>query len=229
MTAWYAYPNINNYGAFPDPDGNFPKPDINFGVPDGVPITTLLPGTVSGINTPGNSSASPAWGQVVTLQLDQPWNSAATYISYLHLGSVSVQEGQHLNAGDTVGVAGADSMGEHYRVGLAFQSGPYYGFGSGFNSPGSPALNPTTLLNEALSGKITVPGGATTATLSATTSSALGGLLPQALMDWISDPARIAKMIAGVVLIGIALFFLISGNDTAKATTQKVGEAALKL
>ena len=221
MTAWYAYPNINNYGMFPDPDGNFPKPDINFAPPDGTPITTLLSGTVSGVNTPGDPGASPSWGQVVTLKLDQPWNSQAQYIAYLHMADTTVVEGQHLNAGDVVGHAGLDSGGDHYRVGLALQEGPYYGFGSGFNNPGSPALNPTTLLNEALSGKITVPGGASTATLSAATSSALGGLLPQALMDWISDPARIAKMIAGVVLIAIALFFLISGNDTAKATTKK--------
>lgn len=153
---WFFYPVINNYGVFPDPDFNGPKPDINFAVPDGVAITTLLGGTVSGVNSP--SGAIPSWGQVVTVKLDTPWNSNALYIAYLHLHSTTVQVGQHITPGTIIGYAGPDAMGLRWRVGLALQSGPYYGFGSGFSNPGSPALNPTQLLNEALAGKIQVPG-----------------------------------------------------------------------
>jgi murein DD-endopeptidase MepM/ murein hydrolase activator NlpD len=242
MTAkpWYSYTNAYtwDFGQYTDPDGNFLKPDANFGVPDGVPITALLSGTVTGINTPGNTSASPAWGQVVTVKLDQPWNSAAQYAAYLHLGSINVQEGQHVAAGDTIGVAGADSMGEHYRTGFAFQSGPYYGFGSGFSTPGNSALSPNTLIQEANSGKISIPGGSgvtpggSTATTSATSSNPLDSISSffnsiSGLTSWLADPVRILKLVVGLLLIGISIFLLLESNPDVQKAEKTLAKVAL--
>jgi hypothetical protein len=144
---WYDFPEINNYGFYPDPEGAFPKPDINVGAPNGTAITNLLSGIISGINSP--SGAIPSWGQVVTVKLDKPLNSAATYEAYLHLGSIAPGDyiGEHVSVGDIIGYAGPSVSGA--ETGYALQSGPYYGFGSGFSNPGSSLLNPTAVLQAA--------------------------------------------------------------------------------
>lgn len=144
---WYDFPEINNYGFYPDPEGAFPKPDINVGAPNGTPITNLLSGIISGINSP--SGAIPSWGQVVTVKLDKPLNSAATYEAYLHLGSIAPGDyvGEHVSVGDIIGYAGPSVSGA--ETGYALQSGPDYGFGSGFSNPGSSLLNPTNILQAA--------------------------------------------------------------------------------
>jgi hypothetical protein len=219
--AWYTYtdPFTWNYGVFPDPDGNFPKPDLNFAPPDGTPITTLLGGVVSGVNTPGAPGVIPSWGQVVTVRLTTPWNAQARYIAYLHLGSVTVSVGQRVKAGDTIGYAGADAMGLHYRVGLAFQSGPYYGFGDGFLNPGTPDLNPIPLLNQILAGEIPVPspsGPNSTPTGGGSTGGTVLDLLPSVVPAVAGVTALGILAIGGIVLIaligGLALFYKAVGK-----------------
>jgi len=95
---WYEYPRIDDYGS-PDPDGPFPKPDSNILVPDGVPITALASGVVSGINAPDGSH--PAFGQVVTVKLDTPLNPIADHMAYLHLNQISCSQGQRVTFGKT--------------------------------------------------------------------------------------------------------------------------------
>ena len=96
---WYKYPRIDDYASNPDPDGPFPKPDSNILVPDGVPITALASGVVSGINAPDGSH--PAFGQVVTVKLDTPLNPIADHMAYLHLNQISCSQGQRVTFGKT--------------------------------------------------------------------------------------------------------------------------------
>lgn len=146
---WYTYNRIDNYGYYPDPEGAFPKPDSNIiGLPDGTPITALGSGTISGINNPFILGAVPSWGQVITVKLDQPYNSVATHMAYLHLGSIApgISLGQHVDVGDVLGYSGSSVSGA--ATGFAFYNGDSYGYGPSWSQyVGSSQLDPTAFLN----------------------------------------------------------------------------------
>lgn len=148
QNGWWTYPRIDNYGVFPDPQGNFKKPDSNILVPYGYPVATPVAGVVSGINSPNGSI--PSWGAVVTIKLDQPINSLATHLAFLHLADVTVREGQRVLPGDIVAHAGD---GNHAAgsspasLGVALTPGQYYGFdGFQYNANGDPQLNPVPFI-----------------------------------------------------------------------------------
>ena len=141
---WYKYPRIDDYASYPDPDGAFPKPDSNILVPDGVPITALASGVVSGINAPDGSQ--PGFGQVVTVKLDTPLNPIADHMAYLHLNQISCSQGQRVTFGTPVGVAGPNP--QNAGTGFALYHDAYYGFGRTWAQyVGSPELNPVPFLN----------------------------------------------------------------------------------
>ena len=141
---WYKYPRIDDYASYPDPDGPFPKPDSNILVPDGVPITALASGVVSGINAPDGSQ--PGFGQVVTVKLDTPLNPIADHMAYLHLNQISCSQGQQVTFGTPVGVAGPNP--QNAGTGFALYHDAYYEFGSTWAQyVGSPELNPVRFLN----------------------------------------------------------------------------------
>lgn len=207
--AWYNYPDINNYGA-PDPYGGFPKPDINFAVPSGVPITTIASGTVSGIDAPDGTV--PAWGHVVTIKLDLPYNSVATHIAYLHLSSVTVTIGQHVNVGDIIGYSGGTNPGNGLQQAypaLALYNGDYYGYGASWSQYlGSQLLNPTQLVQEIQ----------TNAPL---TQQQLPYQTTSFITDWLFNPIRIVKLLAGTALV-IIVFMISIKPDIEQAVTKAI-------
>lgn len=154
MKPWYTFPRIDNMGQ-PDPFGGFPKPDSNIQVPDGYPITALLPGTVSGIDTRS------AWGASVTILLDQPLNALATHTAYLHLrGDIQVRVGQHVVSGQLIAFNGGGQAAGSQKIPLGFSlyNGNTYGFDgwqymTRANLNGGP-LDPVPLLNAAAKGNI---------------------------------------------------------------------------
>lgn len=213
---WIQYlgKRIDNFGSYPDPDGAFPKPDINIICPPGTSITALGDGIVSGINTPGNTGKVPAFGEVVTILLNNPHNNLATHDAYLHLHSVSVQLGQMVSAGTEVGVSGSNP--QNAAVGFAFYPGDNYGFGTEWNkyiqTPDNqidPRLNPVSYLNQvAQSG-----GDFGAGVLGGITGGATGGLTGvndffSQVQTFFSDPARIIKILIGFIMVvaGVALF-----------------------
>lgn len=152
---WWNYPRIDNYGGV-DPQGNFKKPDSNILVPHGYPVASIEPGTVSGINTP-NSNAIPSFGAVVTIKLDNPVNSLATHLAFLHLADVTVREGQRVMVGDVIGHAGdagSAAGSAPASLGVALTPSDYYGFGSGwsYNAKADPQLNPVPLIESVANG-----------------------------------------------------------------------------
>lgn len=205
---WWTFPRIDNYGA-PDPFGGFPKPDSNIQLPDGYPVTALLSGTVSGINSP--TGAIPDWGAVVTIKLDNAINPIATHSAYLHLAGVApgVSLGSHINAGDLIGYSGGSLAAGTQKVplGFALYNGDYYGFGPTWAQfLGSPALNMTPLLNAASSGQLgTIQQG----NFASFTTGGITGVPISFVSDWLSNPARIIKLIAGLILLAIGLYALI--------------------
>ena len=149
---WYKYPYVADYAAGQDPFGNFPKPDINIECPDGMPITNLRAGTVTGLNS--SDGSVPAWGACVTLRLDKPVNEVATHIAYLHLEPIPsfLTIGLHVPAGEVIGYSGgASAQGlEKVPVGVALYNGDIYGFGPTWDLyVGSAWLDPTPVLKAA--------------------------------------------------------------------------------
>lgn len=153
---WYQYPISGGAYGTPDPYGGFPKPDVNIDVPSGMPITALYSGTVSGINSP--SGIVPAYGNVVTVKLDNPINPIATHTAYLHMASIApgLQVGQKISAGTIVGYSGGNNPGaglQQAPVGFALYNGDVYGYGPTWSQYlGSSALNPTNIIQVLASG-----------------------------------------------------------------------------
>jgi hypothetical protein len=206
---WYTYPRVDNIGS-PDPYGGFPKPDSNVQLPAGYPVTALLSGTVTNVDT------SSDWGCAITIKLDSPLNSLATHTAYLHLGGVSVKQGQHVNAGDLIGVNGSSSAcgGQKVPLGFALYSGDKYGSGSAWQTLMSNVtglLNPVPVLNAAKGG-----------TLSATAYQNAQGQLSQSAPGtncapwdiscwWTGASGNLASWGEHIAVFVIALLFIIAG------------------
>lgn len=147
---WYRFPRIDNLGAYPDPAGPYRKPDSNIQVPGNYPITALLSGTVTSVQTT-------TWGQrVITIKLDKPLNNEATHTFYEHMSSSTVSAGQHVAAGDLIGYnnpAGTVPLGFGLYSGDVYGSGPAWDQLQNDLAPGGQnKLNPVNLLNQAAKG-----------------------------------------------------------------------------
>lgn len=160
---WWTFSRIDNYGAFPDTQGNFAKPDSNIILPAHYPLVAILPGTVTGVNGP-QGQVQP-WGATVTVKLDKPLNSLATHYAMLHMESTSVKVGQHVQPGDKLGVGGGNitAGSAPASVGFALCSGDNYGNSGNewttyYQGKGVPQLNPVSLLDSAKSGTLTFSG-----------------------------------------------------------------------
>jgi hypothetical protein len=155
---WWTFQRYDHIGE-PDRFGGFPKPDSNIQVPDGYPIANILPGIVSGINSPNGTI--PAFGATVTIKLDKPLNDLADHISFLHLEDVTVRQGQRVQPGDIIGHSGGNRAAGTQKVvlGFALYHGEYYGI-DGFqymtleNLTGNGKLNPVPLLDSLSTGNI---------------------------------------------------------------------------
>src|SRR5713101_5499443 len=194
---WYTFPRVDNIGS-PDPFGGFPKPDSNIQTPDNYPITALLSGVVSGINSP--SGTIPTFGAVVTIKLDHALNSLATHTVYLHLASVApgLHIGSHVNAGDLIGQSGGSAAAGSQKapVGFALYSGDYYGYGSAWGNMTKAnllgPLNPVSLLNQIAQNGIN--------SIQSTVGNLLSGL-------GVLNPASVQKGVlrGGLVVVGAVL------------------------
>lgn len=205
---WLHYNIIDNFGVYPDPEGKFPKPDINILAPSGTQFTAPLPGTVSGIDY--NSS----FGDVVTINLDNPINGAATHYAFLHLSTIApLKVGQHVNVGDILGTGGGGQSKSGAAPGFALTASDKYGFGAGWanNVKGSwinPQLDPTNLFNQ-LSGQHVVSGiGGSGGGTSNGISNLLGIQLPTAA-QWTQG----GFVVFGAIVVLIALILMFKGGS----------------
>jgi hypothetical protein len=164
VSGWWTFPQINNWGSFPDPQGYYPKPDVNVLLPANYPLAAIMAGTVTGINTPG-SNAVPSFGSVITIQMDQALNQIATHYAMLHLARIQpgLVPGSRVEVGDIIGYGGASQTQGSLpaAVGFALYPGDYYGFGPEWqqyiNRPSKipdARLDPTALLQAAATGTV---------------------------------------------------------------------------
>jgi hypothetical protein len=194
----------------------------DFGMPHGTPVYSILPGKVVGAGYYGG-------GGVVAVQYN-PQN----IIYYQHLDLNQVQVGDQIAAGQQLGLSGGQlsggnhpatccSGGDHIEVGI---NAPFGGMWNPNNV--GPNANPIGLFNslaaqyQSNNVKTGGAGGgaggsfvglvATTGTQSQTGHciSPFGYqiCIPNTIWNWITQPIRLAKISAGVLLIltGAALF-----------------------
>ncbi len=206
---WYTFPRIDNFGQI-DPQGNYWKPDSNIQVPGNYPITALLPGTVTSVQTT-------SFGQtVVTIKLDSPLNSLATHTFYEHMSSATVRVGQHVTQGDLIGYNNPSGA---VPLGFGLFSGDVYGSGSAWSvlqqdlKPGGAGLlNPVNMLNLAQAGHLNSVGSQLFGSYNQGIGNPLEGLAAigdffSRLGSLMSNPQRIVTGFVGIVMLlaGIVL------------------------
>lgn len=157
MSIWNA-PRIDDFGTIDPQPGGYWKPDSNILLPGYTPVTAMLPGTVTSLQTT-------SWGQsVITIRLDVPLNAKATHTFYEHLSSwdKSINIGTHVKGGQLIGFNNPSGM---VSLGFGLYSGDVYGSGTAWNilqqdlAPGgSGLLNPVKLLNAAKNGTLSSIG-----------------------------------------------------------------------
>lgn len=213
--AWWNFGDINNWGFYPDPEGNFAKPDINILAPAGTPFTAIAPGVITGMST------SASYGDVVTVRFDTPYNPIATHYAFLHLTSLNPQDfvGENVTTGEVLGWGGGGRSRSGADPGFALIDTAEYGTGSA-NEPFhgryiNPELNPTQILKDLRSGtpftgsgkplsspfNIGQNGSATIAN----SSTGLGGI-PGLNIDFSGLQAWATQ--AGIVVLGAVLIIV---------------------
>lgn len=221
---WFQYPIDSpggGYGEMVDPVCiacnyccDYKKPDTNIAIPAGVQITALLPMTVTDVSNRGSGDG----GLSVTGKLDNPLNSLAQYISYNFLGSAGVSVGQHLSAGDQVGVAGSPT-GIDFALGLG--PSPSWGSGSFPQGSGNPLTDPRQILKAILNGTPLPTGTGTGTSIGMQDCGSVldANFIPCQMDNWVlstvegwmqSDSARTFGLIIAaiiVVIIGIVVLF----------------------
>ena len=115
---WLERPIPAGYVNYPDrtyPYGSTfqglrePHHGIEFFNPSGTPVVAAAPGIVVVAGNDGTTAYGPAtdfYGNLVVVQLDQPYMGQPVFTLYAHLQSVSTTTGQHVNTGDVLGLVG---------------------------------------------------------------------------------------------------------------------------
>jgi hypothetical protein len=101
---------------------------VEFGNPQGAPVVAVAPGTIYYAGDDLSQTFGTHlnfYGNLVILQLAQPWRGHTVYALYGHLDQVPVQAGQNVNSGDGLGTVG--------DTGVAF--GPHLHFEVRLDNP----------------------------------------------------------------------------------------------
>ncbi len=163
---WFKYPICVPFGNPNYDTGYGGAHDEDVQTPLDTPITSIVSGTVSSIDTP-------SWGWEIGIQLDQPGTNAA-YFAYLHLGAVNpnLAVGQYVAIGDLIAYSGGansqamlggntttpfgpqfiddPSQSSQPQTGYAYIYGPEYGVGAGWTSKPDFHLDPTGTLYQTI-------------------------------------------------------------------------------
>jgi murein DD-endopeptidase MepM/ murein hydrolase activator NlpD len=106
------------YGSI-GPGGRFaPHHGVDFGAPAGATLVAVAPGMVYYAGNDLERAFGPQtdfYGNLVVLQLAQPWNGHVVFALYGHMDQIQVQTGQAVAAGDALGTVGATgvALGPH--------------------------------------------------------------------------------------------------------------------
>lgn len=239
-TAWYDYA-INPGNAYQTqymgPDTDTPHYAYDIETPFHTPLTAPLSGTVV-------QADYAAWGGEIFIQPD---NKNLPEYYFYHPDEVDVSKGEHVNAGDFIGLSGGENPGypgAEHPASPAYSTGPHTHIGW-FTKWVTPSQTGET-----------IPFGPDTSTLieyakgEPVTSSAMGNLSnvassgstssqPSSILQWFTDfqqnasgyLVRIGVGLIGVVLIGGGTLEIVSAlkGETPQETLQSVGGSVAKV
>ncbi len=94
---------------------------VDFSAPAGANIVAVAPGTIYYAGTDLERAFGPQtdfYGNLVVLQLAQPWNGHTVYALYGHMDTLAVTTGQAVAAGEVLGTVGATgvALGPHLHL-----------------------------------------------------------------------------------------------------------------
>jgi murein DD-endopeptidase MepM/ murein hydrolase activator NlpD len=112
IASTYRYGSVGVFQTFS------PHHGADFSAPAGSPIGAVASGSVYYAGSDLERMFGPRpnfYGNLVVLQLAEPWNGHNVYALYGHMDTVAVETGQPINAGDTLGTVGATgvALGPH--------------------------------------------------------------------------------------------------------------------
>jgi Peptidase family M23 len=212
-TSTYTMATAPDPGLHPDGSVTPGEGGVDVGVANGTPVLAIADGKII---------ASGYWNDlghgVVTTRVNVP-GAGTQDLYYQHIQiDPSIHTGDTIKRGQQIGV-----IGPYSEIEMGFNA--EWGGVWGTNHPGPWIADPRPWLQAILSGSGAPPtGGNIPVSLPGVPS--LGSLLPQGLLDWIGNPARIAKMIMGMALVGIALFLLFSSDPTIQKVAGTVTKVA---
>ena len=108
-------------------DGSYPiHRGVEFVNPIGTPIRAVGPGTVRVAGSDANrvyGARDNYYGLVVIQELDERYDQQEVYVLYGHLARIDVGEGQHVEAGEIVGLVGMSGVAQGPHVHLEVRYG----------------------------------------------------------------------------------------------------------
>lgn len=202
---WFDYPITNAYSATAVA-GNWDTPHYadDIATPFHTPITALEAGTIK-------QADYAAWGGEIFIQPD---NGGPEYY-YYHLDENNVADGQHVNAGDILGLSGGENPGypgalhpadPQYSTGPHTHIGEWTAWTSGPNGtiPYGPDITP--LLNQIKTGQQSLPTVSNLQAASATVAPVINEAAAASAL------VRIGLFLLLLVLFGGGLYIAFSGQ-----------------
>ncbi len=187
---------------------------VDIGTPYHTPITALWSGTVTSQRT------GLPWGTEVFVKPD---NGLPTYY-YYHLDQLNTSVGQHLNAGDVIGLSGGQNSGGSNPSSSTYSSGvhTHVGFFQSYRSsanggrPFGPDITPYihALLGGVISGSTDTPPSSSTTSSSTATSD---------LARW---GEKIGLFLLALSLLGFGFYLLF--QKQVNEAVKKTGSVAVK-
>lgn len=227
LLAWLNNPISLGYGQGDISLGGNHLVDIK--TPVGTSITAPASGTIT------DYSYKP-WGGQVTWKLDTPINGVP-YAFIIHLDSLNpnLSVGQHINAGDVLGLSGGQNSGGTHpesstwssqpQTGFGLSNGPVYGIGAGWNTDplGFPQLDPTAYI-------MNLKAGASPYSSSGTPNTSSSPPPVSGTQYFNNLGQKVGLFVLAIVVIGIGAYILFTKqiNNFVGKSVEK-GESAAKV
>lgn len=155
---WYSYPilPLNDYATtYKGPGTDTPHYAVDIQAPQDTPFYFLEPGTIT-------VADYKPWGGEV---FEKPDNGKPYQEYVYHLDEIDVQTGQHVNAGQLIGLSGGQTSGGKHPTSPQWSTGPHIHFGLFTKFTNTPigtipyGPDPNPLIDAAKSGGVTGGGG----------------------------------------------------------------------
>ncbi len=200
MTAWWNYPITHGYLTnYAGPGTDTPHFAVDLGMPQDTPVTAIKSGTVEQADY-ATWSGQPGGGEVFI----KPDDGSPEYYFY-HFDQNKVAAGQHVTAGQLVGLSGGQNSGGSHPVSSMWSTGPHLhlGYFTGFKStpagsrPAGPDITPTIQAMRV--------GGIPSMSNSAAAST--GGNLGSSIQNGLT---KVAIFLIALVLVGAGFYLVFS-------------------